>query len=265
VNSIKRIGQLLFIQLKKDWGFLLVFWGILATPRLIEVIPLVNFDVYLEVFVNLSLFFYMGRIFSELSDSKESAMSYLSLPADPWEKFISKYLFSSLGVLGGSLGAFLIADVLSASLGFLIFRDFSLSGVTADLLWTTVQNFFLGHAVLFTGSLFFKKSSNFKTAGLVAVTLVVSMVVFFLSLVAIVGAEEIVRLGEVLPESMEDDFDFVRFLEFSKSMNIAALLNSPWISVMDFLVESSKVIANWLLTPYLLLLSYWKFTEKEVR
>jgi hypothetical protein len=172
MDNIKRIGQLMAIQLKKDWGFLLVVWGILGAIRPFATVFSIEGLLTLEFFLGISQLIYLGRIFSEFSGSKEAGMSYLTLPANNWEKYLSKYLFSAPVVLTGGVLALLLVDLLTASFTWFVFGDFLFTGIVTADLWSTVFNLFLGHAVLFTGALYFKKNANFKTVGLLMATII---------------------------------------------------------------------------------------------
>jgi hypothetical protein len=81
MDNIKRIGQLMAIQLKKDWGFLLVVWGILGAIRPFATVFSIEGLLTLEFFLGISQLIYLGRIFRSLAGVRKQGC--LTSPCQP--------------------------------------------------------------------------------------------------------------------------------------------------------------------------------------
>ncbi len=138
---------------------IIVFWTLLSLGNGGAVSQsLFGFVLYVGGFVMTS------RSFKELHDS-EQAYHYLTLPCSNFERFLSKWIITSVGYAIALLGLFWIFSVLSMVIHYAIFSHMTpIINIFDPLFWQSIKTYIILHSIVFLGAVVFKRYSLLKTA-----------------------------------------------------------------------------------------------------
>jgi hypothetical protein len=172
INNYFNIGRLFHlgkIELINGWKIFLLANGIVSLVYLtfdLMFFPFKNIPGNFFPILNISLF--IGIVFTSSAfnfiHNRERAVQFLLLPASIEEKFLVKFLFSSLVYFICSIVLFLSASLISSVLKFALTGS---SPVLSSLSNFNILNYLMPyiffHSAFFFGSIFFKKNSFIKT------------------------------------------------------------------------------------------------------
>lgn len=187
--------------------------------------------------------------FNEFHDKTKSTAT-LAYPASVPEKFLSKWVITTLGYILGALIIYFFFSALVKGIFTLIFGhgpslfnplDFRIRQVIAGYLWA--------HAIFFFGAVYFKKAAFIKT--LLSVILLAIVIALFAGLVA--GAMFFGVIRDVIINAAWGDFSF-------SMSQLPGMLRFG-----GFLELLSTVLFGYCLPVALWVLSYIRFKEIEVR
>ncbi len=188
--SIKRIGLLLRRDIPRGYGGILVVIG--AIIALLLSFDILNFTLFGEVprlghhestfstILFIGGFILTASIFKEIH-KRESAQSYIMLPASPLEKTVSRILISTVAWAFGTLLWYTAYSYLSAGITELIIgtHHYLLNPFQPDI-WWSIAHYFVLQSVFLVGSIYFRKGQLFKTLlSLFVIGVVISIVVAF--------------------------------------------------------------------------------------
>jgi hypothetical protein len=198
-------------------------------------------------------FIFTSRGFRELYNSQKS-YTYVTLPGSLLEKFIEKWLLTSIGYALGSLIIYTVIAAISESLNQMLF------GYTHALLSPFNRVFLIGVAafiviqgIFLTGAVFFKKNALIKTILLLTLFAIVLLVltIFAASLIS--------------PEHFER-FRGVK-QEINSTRAMAKWLNLPEFKLMlvgKTIWQVIRILFWSVLAPFCWFISYLKFRKIEV-
>lgn len=244
--SIKRVGLLTYRHVFSILRPYLMYFA--AAGSILIIISLLNTlgtnyfseNVFIslgEVILFIGGVMFTSSIFKEIS-SKHRGWLYMMLPANPSEKIISYWLLSSAGyVVMASLTLVVSSIVLSAlstlifKTAFYVFNPFSMVHLNILLHYCIAQSLF------FFGAIFFQRNNFIKT--------ILSVFVFAM----IMGV-----LGVI-----------ITYLLFGKtgidSNNIQLTDDHLFTVTIPYI---AKVSYYGLMVPFFIIVSYFKFKEREV-
>lgn len=251
-----RLWQLLKLEATtKNKRALMVFAAALGVLLLYQFLLIYNrdHDAYNwinETFGGLLIFgglLYTSYSFSELTDNSTS-MTYLTLPASNFEKFVSKWLFSTVGFYVVYLVGYSIFAFIGLSLANTVF-DFKGESfapfVEENLICTKV--YFVVSSIFLLGAITFKSYHAPKTVlSLVGLTMFIGSIAYL-----------IVRVV------MYDFFDGWAPIDNAANVNLR-----PNQSMVDFMEGPFVTIMKWLfwlvLPLFFWTVSFFKLKEKEI-
>ena len=244
--SAKRIGLLMyrhvFYNLKT---YLLSFAAVASILIIISFLNTLGSD-YLskDLFITLGkVFLFIGgvmltsNVFKEIS-SKHRGWLYMMLPANPSEKILSYWLLTTVGyVVMASLTMVVSSIVLSVlstlifKTAFYVFNPFSMAYLEILLHYCIVQSLF------FFGAIFFQKNNFIKT--------ILSVFVFntILGIIAVI-------------------ITYLLFGTAGIDSNNLQLTGDHFFTVI--IPYTAKVFYYGLMVPFFIVVSYFKFKEREV-
>jgi hypothetical protein len=136
---------------------ILVFWALISLGG-----PITNtvyaFTLYIGGFILTS------RSFKELHNS-ELAYHYLTLPCSNLERFLSKWLITSIGYALALVALVYLFTTMHTALIFVLWHKAPVSTSIFDpTLWQTIGTYIVLHSMVFLGAVFFKRYCLLKTA-----------------------------------------------------------------------------------------------------
>ncbi|MBY0544722.1 MAG: hypothetical protein K2Q14_04150 [Gammaproteobacteria bacterium] len=163
------------VSLKRLYG--LILNDIMLNRRLIFIASItiaifciiLPFDItnnFIAYYISLFFggFIITGLIFKDLHNSRK-AIPYLMLPCSNFERFLSKWLLSSIGYALISLTAYYLLSLLGSVVNILIFqRNTTWLNIFQPNLWHVIFYYVLYQAFVFLGAIYFKKHALIKTA-----------------------------------------------------------------------------------------------------
>lgn len=105
-------------------------------------------------------FIVTSRIFNELHDPQKASL-FLMIPCSNLERFLNKWLLSSIGYAIGTLSICYLYSLLSASLNHFTDKQ-PINLFNADL-WINICKYLILQSVVLLGAITFKKNSLIKT------------------------------------------------------------------------------------------------------
>ena len=181
--------------------------------------------------------------FSPLYD-KRRGMSYLTLPASSLEKYLSRFLITSIGYLIAGTVIYILLSLLSAwittsafKMSHPIFNPFSRNSLFFMRLYIVC------HSVMFFGAIYFRKNNLLKT--------LLSLFLLSLAISAVVAVY----------------YRFVfhnHFVGFGLKMVNNLEEVEPTQDFIKFITGSSSVILYWIMAPFFWITGYLRFKETEV-
>jgi hypothetical protein len=175
---------------------------------------------------------------------------YLTLPASPLEKYVSKLFLTSVGYILGALAGYFLFSLLVTGINFLLFRITLpvFNPFQADV-WLSVRTYFVTQSLFMFGALFFKKTHFIKT--------VLSIITFFFVLTFIMGIVFSIVFFDYIQTGMIGKFHFS--IPFSGQIFQQF---APWGNVLSTIFS----ILFWvLLAPFFWVLGYLRLKESEAR
>ena len=169
--SIGRLGYLLRRDLLQDYRTILIAFvvviGILKVNAIANTWNGQSLGQFHEFMFPFLLFLggtiFTTSIFNELNDASRRH-TYLSLPASTLEKFISKYLVSSIGFVIFTIVAYWIFALLIGLFAYLAFgSEIAHFKPFSSLNLELMKVYFAVHSVAFLGAIVFDKFAFFKT------------------------------------------------------------------------------------------------------
>lgn len=161
------LSMTVFDTRKALWPLLIKAGAVLGV---LLVVSLVNhfFRQYMDYFEMYgALFFILGCLITASSFrgyySRRHSSFMLMLPASRLEKWLEKFLLSTLGWMIFSFLAFTVYTYLSAGLGKLFFDFYTPPAWWSRYLGQVYLSYLAFHGVFFAGASIFKKSPLFKT------------------------------------------------------------------------------------------------------
>lgn len=155
VNDLKINSKVIFISI----AAVFVFWTLLSlgSGGVLSLL-LYSFALYVGGFVMTS------RSFKELHNS-EIAYHYLTLPCSNFERFLSKWIITSVGYAIALLALFLFYNVLQIGIHYMLFsHGIPFINIFDPLLWHSIETYIILHSIVFLGAVVFKRYSLLKTA-----------------------------------------------------------------------------------------------------
>ena len=190
------------------------------------------------IFVFIAGFILTSATYNELH-TPARAQFYLILPANTFEKLLSKWLLSSIlfvlaafVLLSGVLGVTTLLSSWLFKTDTVFFNPFTNDNIE------TMGQYIVVQSVFFLGALFFRKNNFIKTL------LSIFVVLFGLSI--LMGFLGWIILGEFNQVSDEN------------------LPESNFVFFTETLPQIAKFIFWWITAPFFLLVSYFKLKEREV-
>ncbi len=164
--DMKRFNRLVLNDLKINSKIILisiaavfVFWTLLSFgDGGVLSRSLYTFVLYVGGFVITS------RSFNDLHNS-ERAYHYLTLPCSNFERFLSKWIMTSIGYSFALLGLFSLYNLLKMGLHYALFsHHIPLINIFDPALWQSIETYIILHSIVFLGAVVFKRYSLIKTA-----------------------------------------------------------------------------------------------------
>jgi hypothetical protein len=236
--------RLLFLNYK---GLLTAFAAISGVLITIGVLTSIGSQVInQESFIVLSYIsiFLGGTIITSLSFSElhkpEKSIHFLSLPASTFEKVLSTWLYTSIIYLFVAVSFFYAAWYVASALAFVLTKS---SFVALNLfnagLWKILGLYLVVQPLFFLGAVYFKGANFFKT--LLALFLFVIFVSLFQTMVSLLVFRQAIFNSQNWPQTWNGD-------EFLK----------------ETFVPTIKVIGFYVTPVFLLVVSFFRFNEREV-
>ncbi len=198
-------------------------------------------------------FIFTSRAFRELYNSQKS-YTYVTLPGSLLEKFIERWLLTSLVYALGTLFVYFVIAVISEALNQILF------GYTNALLSPFSRTFLVGTAaflviqgIFLTGAVFFKKNALIKTILMITLFAIVLLMIMILA------------VSLISPEHFRG-FHWSN-QEFNSTPGLAKWLNMPEFNLIlvGKKIEYGLRILFWvILAPFCWLISFLKFRKIEV-
>jgi len=190
---------------------------------------------------------YTSYSFKELTDNSTS-MTYLTLPASNFEKFISKWLFSTVGfyvvyLIGYSIFAFI---GLNAAETLLEFKGESYAPF-ADENWICTKVYFVVSSIFLLGAITFKNYHAPKTVlSLVGLAMLIGTITYLIVRVVMYDFfDGWTPVNNAVDVNLRPDQDMIDFME------------GPFVTIMKWLF--------WLALPlFFWIVSFFKLKEKEI-
>lgn len=162
--NLSRLKQLLINDIRINRkpiliaaALILVYW----TLRSFLSLPSLN-HYFFVLFVGG--FILTSHAFKDLHQT-ELAYSYLTLPCSNFERFLSKWLLTSVGYALGLLALFYIFVIARMGLNFAIFHnDFTLPDLFNTTFLHSLSNYIVLHSIVFLGAVVFRRYCLLKTA-----------------------------------------------------------------------------------------------------
>ncbi len=155
INDLKINSKVIFISI----AAVFVFWTLLSLGSGgVLSLSLYTFVLYVGGFVMTS------RSFKELHNS-EIAYHYLTLPCSNLERFLSKWVITSVGYAIALLALFLIYNVLQIVIHYILFsHGIPFINIFDPVLLRSMGTYIILHSIVFLGAVVFKRYSLLKTA-----------------------------------------------------------------------------------------------------
>lgn len=177
--------------------------------------------------------FVAGRSYSQMNNI-EKAISYLSIPASTFEKYVVPIVFTTIGWILATFLTYHIFAILINVIWSVVFQfeysgfnffTFNLSGLNTN--WEFLKIFFLIHSIFFLGSAAFKKNPIPKT--LLTAFIVNSFFTFFGMLLVFIFFGTFENLGEVMTHIIFKEIWIFQEQVMSKIMEITFVYILPVI------------------------------------
>ena len=251
--NITRVGHLL----KKDviTNYKVLALGLMGLFVIVSIMVMNEIDIHsdsrdrdfhFETFpfiILLGGFVVASVAFNELHTPNQRHV-FLNLPASNFEKFLSKWLLSTLiFAIVIVVSYWVFSLILDALVSYQFDYDFIPFNPFQEDVWLAIKLFFILQPIFLIGSIYFNQYSFLKTAGTIilvgAVTLLIGYVLAF------------VILGKYF-----DGFEF-KPRGVVPSANLDAFMEGTFTDVVKFLFW-------YCLAPFLWVVAYFKLKEREV-
>jgi hypothetical protein len=200
------------------------------------------------------LLFWGGLIVTSLSFTEihraPQNYFYLTLPASPLEKYLSKLLLTTLGYMLVSLAGYFLVSVLALALKWVLFHTSApLFNPFYPAIGQALLSYLIANAVFLFGALFFRKTHFIKTS--------LSLIAFFFALFVFTAIVISLVFFDRLPAGLASNFRINVDLSelFSGHLNQWA---GWWLNLLKF-------AACFVITPFFWVAGYFRLKESEVR
>lgn len=178
--SFTRLNQLIKIDLFINKKSLLI-----TSSAFIVILALLPFhfsgsiDVYFWILYIGGLMI-TNQAFNEIHDHRK-AFLYLTLPCSNFERFLSKFLITTILYSVGLLLIFYFFSLLSVFTNTIFFhRDITLFDLSSARLWIGIGKYIIFQSIFLLGAAYFQKSSITKTTLVLGCTFIVLSVSLFI-------------------------------------------------------------------------------------
>lgn len=114
---------------------------------------------------------------------KETAQSFLLLPASTFEKFLSRLILTSVGFAVLTIAGMMLLSYISEGINVLIFsRHNGLFNPLNKNVWLLVAHYMVIQSIFFFGSVYFRKYNFIKTVNVIFLFVILVSIVLFLFL-----------------------------------------------------------------------------------
>ncbi|TFG64905.1 MAG: hypothetical protein E4H36_01625 [Spirochaetales bacterium] len=258
--SLKRFFQILKTEVLPAYKAVLITFaavgGLLLVINVSSVGSWDRWNIHL-VFYPLALFL-TGILITSFTfkdmHSKQRGYAYLTMPGSQFEKYVSKLVLTSIGMVLATLVMYFAVSALSSGITRLAFgMNHRIFNPFDPLIWKLIGQYIIVHSVFFLGAVFFRRLSFLKTilsltvlsAGInILVGIVYGLMVLFIFLTHR-------NQGTVWTFSWLDGFNMTSTVDAIRNFKV----------LFKFLV----IFYSFILPPYLWVTGYFKFREKEAR
>jgi len=248
--SIKRLLLMLQKDVFDNFKYVLIGYGsiiglftFIFMVALMQGIAIQSFDKFYTVGLTLIGIFIAGMAFNDFR-VKEKSMSYLTLPASLFEKFLSMLLLTTIGVALSFTVVFYVFNGLAFLIGTLLFNTEPgiLNIFNEEILYSVLSVFGI-QSVFLAGAVSFKKAPLFLTL----------LALFIVGLVLLIysGILSFIAFHDLATSTQGSG-------TFNMVFNTNSLESEP--STLDFVGKVLKIS----LVPLFWLIAFLKLKEKEV-
>lgn len=209
-------------------------------------------DIHLIFFANA--LFILGLIATSLIfrdfHNREEAYFSLTLPGSPLEKYISRFLITTVGYVLGGLVVYFIYSTIAMGISYALFRQsFGVFNPFTLPLWKMIAGYVVAHSVFFFGSVYFKKAAYLKTL----LSIIVILLIFSIVATIITALSTITWIGQLIPL-------------IGTNIPVLSLPNTDSLMMFfNIMGRISTIFFCYIMTPALWVLGYIRFKEIEVR
>lgn len=244
-----RLSNLIKIEIITNYRTLLLGAGAITGVLLFLSLATVrssfswNFhDTFYPFVLFLVGYIFTSTAFKELHQYPRN-YSYLTLPASILEKFLTKFLLTSVGFIIITLIGYFVFSILAAVLTNLVFgRSFPLFDPFNSDVWTVIKVYFITQSIFLFGSVYFKSHSLLK------VLLSSFLFSIFISLLFLLTFKIVFHSYSMY----ELNFSVNRY-EFYQMESLGRAIATV-----------SKAIFHYMLAPYFWVLTFLRLKETEV-
>jgi hypothetical protein len=261
IFSGDRFANLLRYEVTGKWLSVLITGGAVAGVLLIINVASSGtanqwniHSVFYPLTLLLSGLIYASYSFSVLGDRLKAPV-YLVLPVSQFEKYLGKFLLSTVGILVFTTLGYLLVSLAGSGITILafgqahpIFNPFSVRYVQF------LRLFLVNHAVLFFGSVYFRRHAIFKTfLSLFLLSLALSIVAMVLT--RLIFLDHFQGITFRLKPGYENGIVFGSGIEPGKDQTVDAFLNAT--------LQIIKIAYWWCLPPFCWILGFIRLRETE--
>ncbi len=188
-------------------------------------------------------------IFRDFYRKEESYFS-LMLPASPLEKYLSRFLITTVGYILGGIVIYFIYSSIAMGISQAIFgHHMGVFNPFSVTLWQLIGGYIFAHSIFFFGAVYFKKAAYLKTL----LSIIVLLLVLTLFATLITALSTITWIGEFFPFTILN-------LDVIQLPNTGELLR--FFTVIGTI---AKYFFCFIFIPALWVIGYLRFREIEVR
>ncbi|HOV12783.1 MAG TPA: hypothetical protein PK771_00700 [Spirochaetota bacterium] len=188
---------------------------------------------------------FVGIIITSLTfgiiHNKESGITYLMIPCSMEEKFLVKFLFTTVLYFLSAIISIFIASLISETVRMIFFKTvFNFFNPIERGIFNVLLTYIYFHSIFFFGSIIFKKNNFLMT--------VLSLAILFFGFMIIMSILA-VNVFSIVFTNLKNPFEITNF--FNTNSNI--------------IFQIFKIIFLYLIPPVLYVLSYLKFKKIELK
>ena len=182
--------------------------------------------------------------------AKDRAYFSLLLPASNFEKYLSKFLITTLGYVLGGIVVYFVYSMLAMGIAYALFGgSYGVFNPFSGTLWKMIGAYIVAHSIFFFGAVYFKKAAYLKT--LLSLIVFAILLTIFVSLLTALTA--VTWIDDVLHSAMNGFRDF-------RLPNAGSV--SAFLSAMGLIM---RLFVYFIMTPALWVVGFLRFKEIEVR